>query len=659
MNRISNDFGLVLFSVITWFATMLGLPPEPRDPALLRCAPKDSAVYLEWAGRGTGKSGGTEFEGLMADQEIRAFFGEADAAIRRLLTEALEGSEGANDLAKSIPEIQRMLIMNPGSISVKFGPALVGPAVKKAQESGVEIPVEMQGFTGIEGTLIFQMGENPEEMEQHFLRTIRTATEGDVDSAKLDRTEIPLKIPGLRVIFHRHQGYLIVSTQQTGIDSAIAGIDGKDQGLGEQARFQKSTGKVVFPRTGSLLWIDTKGIYGAMSTGFGLPGMMANGVVTMLGLEKIDSIACASGIEEGKVAVRNWTETRGATGKSLAFSSGKGIDKSRFDLVPRDADLVVAGSLDLPKAISEYEKLAVALSKGEMFEPWKEFQSHLKEMELGISELLKPFADNAIVYDAPGSGGLIFSGPVLLLEVRDRELAKVLVDKLVRLIREKLPPFDERSRGVLLSEGEFLGEKIYFTDQVVQGPKMINPAFCLTKDSLVIGLHPQSIKGHLRMVSESSTPRFSSRLSDGKEGFAVPEGRLLLVRYLNLQSAGRLFLPLLPYGEIQASSQLHMTRIGMPVLYFPSSAAILPYLKDHLSAVVRNEEGIEYYGAGSLPPQIIDTLLWLLPAAGMGVYDAMVFDSGPGLKFDEISKTSLVETEMRLDSDVRQGIEKR
>lgn len=636
MQAASNDFALVIFSVITWFSSILGLPPEPRDPVFIKAAPADAVLYLEWAPRGEGKANGEEFEGLIGDPEIRSFFREADGSIRRLMIEIMEGSEDADRLANAIPEFQKMLLMSPGSISVRFDQSLIGEAVKRIEEAGEKLPVEAQGIAGIVATVTLQMGENPDEMEEHVARTIKTITEGEVKTNKLDHTQLPIKIPGMQLIVHRHKEYLIVSTHTSGIDSSIAGIDGKDQGLSGSARFLETTGKVAIARTGSLFWLDVKGIYNAMTTGFGLPGIMANGVVTMLGLEKLDSMACASGIEDGKVVVRNWTNTQGVTTKAMAFASGSGISKTRFDLVPRDADLVVGGSLDLQKVIAEYKKLTIALEQGERSDLLEDFQSNLSELDLSISELLKPFADNAIVYDAAGSGGLFFSGPILLLEVRDHELATNLLERIVSLVREKLPPFDERSRGVLLSEGEFLGEKIYFLDQAVRRPSMVTPAFCLTKDSLIVGIHPQSIKGHLRMLGDAKRARFSSRLSGEKGNIAVPEGKVLLVRYLNLHTVGKLTLPFLPYGELAAASQLKMSRFDITTLNFPSSAAILPYLKDHISVVVNDGKGIVYEGRGSLPPQIIDTLLWFLPVFGGGVLDELTFDqSGPRLPVEK------------------------
>jgi len=628
MHAASNDFALVIFSVIAWFSSMLGLPPEARDPVFIKAAPADAVLYLEWAPRGEGKTNGEEFEGLVGDPEIRSFFREADGTIRRLMIEIMEGSEDADRLAKAIPEFLEMLMMSPGSISVRFDQSLVGPAIKRIEEEGGELPVEAQGMTGIVATVMLRMGEKPDEMEEHVARTIKTITEGEVKTDKLDHTLLPIKVPGMQLLVHRHKEYLIFSTHVSGIDDSIGGIDGKDQGLSGSTRFQETTEKVAIARTGSLFWLDVKGIYNAMTTGFGLPGIMANGVVTMLGLEKLDSMACVSGVEDGKVVVRNWTNTQGITTKAMAFASGSGIPRTRFDLVPRDADLVVGGSLDVQKAIAEYKKLTIALEQGEKSELLEDFQSNLNELDLSISELLKPFADNAIVYDAAGSGGLFFSGPVLLLEVRDHELATNLLDRIVSLVREKLPPFDERSRGVLLSEGEFLGEKIYFFDQAVRNPSMVTPAFCLTKDSLIVGIHPQSIKGHLRMLGDAKRERFSSRLGGEKGDIAIPEGKVLLVRYLNLQTVGKLSLPFLPYGELAAASQMKMSRFDITTLNFPSSAAILPYLKDHISVVLNDGKGMVYEGRGSLPPQIIDTLFWFLPVFGGGVLDELTFDQG-------------------------------
>lgn len=626
-----SDVALVVFSLVSWFASLLGLPPEPRDPALLRAAPAETLVYLEWAPRGAGIPDGKEFEGLVADPEIVSLFQDAEASLRRLLIETVEGTEAGDHIPDAIPAVLRVLLLRGGSFSVRFDQELVAKTVQQLREQGTELPVERQGLTGLVGTLILQLGDQPEALERQLANTLRIVTQGAVQGEKLDRTALPSSIPGHQILLHRHQGYLIVATHEAAIDQAIAGLDGKDQGLSTQPQYREAMEGAPNARIGSVLWIDSQRLLKAVSTGFGLPGVMTNGVVTMLGLERLESITSVSGIREGKVFCRNWIRMLQQTSKVMAIASGKGITKSRFDLVPLDADVVLAGSLDIPKWILEWQKLAKGLDREEKFHVLSGLQSQLAELDLSLEELLQPFADNAILYDAPGSGGLLLSGPVCLLEVKDHEQAGNLIERLVIKIRESLPPFDDRSRGVQLGEGEFLGEKIYFLNQSVRKPVKINPAFCLTKDSLVIGLHPQSVKAHLRMLADKNRERFSARFDQGNAGEIVPAGDLLLVRYLNLQTVGKLSGPFLPYGEIELSSRFQMMQLDLTVLNLPSTAAILPYLKEHLSFVARDETGIRYSGEGSLPPQMIDTLLLFLPVAGVGVFDSVVFNESESL----------------------------
>lgn len=643
MQSMPNDLAAVVVFLATWFSSLLGLPPEPRDEVLLRSAPADSLVYLEWAGRGQGVAGGTGWEGLVADPEIVGMVREADAALRRLLVDRLEGSEDANRLALAVPELLKAILVQPGSVSVRFDSKLVGPAVQQLREAGKEIPPEHQGIAGIVATLILKLGEGTagEELERHLANVLKVVTDGGLNGDKLDRATIPLKFPGQNLIFHRHESYLIVSSQAGGIEAAIEGLQGTDHGLSKQSRFQQGAERTAQTRMGSLFWIDTKGIQQTMSTSFGLPGVMANGVAALFGLERLESMTCTSGMEKGEIVTRNWTAISGAPTKVFALFSGAGIPREQFEHVPADADLVVGASLDPLKALSEFQKLAAAVDRREKFdEAVGEMQEFFDEVGIKLPDLLKPFEDHIVVYDSPASGGLFLSGLVGLVKVKDQEQARVLVEDVVRKIRERLPPFDDRSRGVEFSEGEFQGEKIYYLNQIMRGPSKLNPAFCLTKGQLILGLHPQSIKSHLRMQKDEKSPRFAGRLPSAEGEAGAAKGKLLMVRFLDVPRLGELLLPFLPYAGVEGAARWQLSGLDLTVLHLPSNRAIGPYLTGHFSTVTRTDGGILYEGRGTLPPQLVDTAIWLLPAFAAGILEELTYTDKPGA-------SSLVEREER------------
>ena len=84
---------VLLAGGVTGGTSFLGYPPGERDAALVRTAPADSLVYLEWATRSPGQPGADGIDGLAADPEIRLFLEQVEKAILVGIERSTEGED--------------------------------------------------------------------------------------------------------------------------------------------------------------------------------------------------------------------------------------------------------------------------------------------------------------------------------------------------------------------------------------------------------------------------------------------------------------------------------------------------------------------------------------------------------------------------------------
>lgn len=574
---------------------MLGLPPGPSDASLSRCPPTEAVVYVEWTERGGGVAGAPGLEGLLADHEIQSFVNKVETAITEMIErESYTASDQQRELSEIFPRLARQLLKRPGCFYLSFdGDNVIAPG------GGPETWMSLAH--GLRFSLIISGGKSAEAIETDLKKLVEFLPES-LRKETLDRQPLPIPLPGVPVLIHRHNDYFILSVGDGSLDAAIAGLDGKSNGLTDSDRYKAGMRRVTLRRTGSLTWIDTKQILKTVASALEPAGIDAGEMLGALGLDSLDYVASAVGLENGQIRSRQFIATGGDTHGILKLAGGRGITNDDFSNVPYDADFVFALSLDGSGVLNAIREIVTTVGDG----PTQGLDDALGdfERETGLSlenDLLQAFGDVWTVYNSPSGGGFLFSGLVASVEVRDYTTAQASYRKILDAIRSNLPGVNARgyrARGATLKDAEFLTHNIYYVNIVGDDDTPIAPSFCLTKNHLHLALHPQNIKAHLRAVATKGK-KFSARL---ETELSIPNGDLICLSSWDAQATLKLLYSVVPYvGQVLMSELQSKTGVDLDIFDIPSARAVLPYVGKHSSTVVRTNEGIFSSSTSGLP----------------------------------------------------------
>ena len=574
---------------------IMGLPPGERDAALVKCAPADSLIYAEWSERSTGEAGAPGIDGLAADPEIRTFIKDVDRAILAMIERETEGGrQEERILGEALPPLFKSLLMRPGCLYANVDP----DAAAKALEQGGPIA----SIAGLRVTLIVNGGDNADDMGKKIdLLIDLLASELPIEKTdNLQHQKIPLPLPGAELTIHRHKDYFIVGFGEGTIDAAVAGLSGNSKALTANDRYTAAMKRVEMKRTAGVTWIDVKGIVSKTSQAMGLQGAMIIGMAKMTGADAIDSVAVCTGVVDGQIRTKNYITTGGKTDGVLALAAGRAITPNDFSHIPGDADFVLAGSLNVPKVLTAAREIvgnADPQSKEVL-----DLTIQQLEAELGISfedDVFKAFGDVWTIYDSPSGGGLFVSAPVLSLEVRDKEKANKVFARLMKVLGDALPGEQGnqfRRRGVVLEQKKFLDHTLFYVNTIGDDVP-IAPTFCVTDKQLLVTLHPQTLKAHLRFLA-AKEQSFAARI--GKD-LKLPEGELLSLTYFDAKKLVQFVYGVAPYLAQLAFSEMQREGFAIDISSLPSARALLPYIGTSLSVAVRTKDGILLESQSALP----------------------------------------------------------
>ena len=599
---------LVLSSSAFSADDFLGMPPGDRDAKLVAAAPDDAALYLEWASRSSGESGAPGIDGFVADPEVIEFRDRLISSIKASIEfETKNGPPEAQITGRVVPELILNLITKPGCLYVRLDPNLI------SDDAGAEVPIPMMVAGALEGALIINAEDDADAVAKNIL-DLMDLLPPDLRKTGLERRQLPIPIPGQVVMLHRHDSYFILGFGEQAIDKAIAGLDGDGPGLGGNERFQTAYGNVSMDRTGSVLWLDTKQIMNKATVMLGVQGAMVQGILSLTGLSAIDSVVASAGVIEGQITGQTFVTTGGSLEGILALAAGRGITVDDFELIPSDSDMVLAISFNPVKVFKEARRIVGQADPGSQQQMDAIVQQI--ETELGFSlteDLPEAFGEVWTVHDSKSAGGVLVTSAVVALEVKDAEKAYTIFSQLMKVLKATMdsPPEDtpenRRRRGVYLQSVKFMDRSIYYINTVGDDIPFA-PSFCCTNKQMLVALHPQALKAHLRWADEGGES-YKAELPESGEAICVCEYEAkAMLRYA---------YAIAPYvGQIAFSEMQQEGFKGIDIFYLPSARAILPYCNDSHSYIKRTEDGIHSYSGHAIPIPGASSMLMQLPLAG-------------------------------------------
>ncbi|MEZ6055125.1 MAG: DUF3352 domain-containing protein [Planctomycetaceae bacterium] len=616
---------LSLFNGLNLFSLPLGLPPGERDAAMQRVVADGCVVYSEWSGRADGVAGGKGLDGLVADAEILEFVGDVERALMTRVRAEVPQPE-LTPLVDEAPNSLKAVLASPGCLFVSVGSEAF-PETDGTGNPGIVLQRLRAG-------LVLGLGEKAEGFEKHLLSVLKVAGVGSPTA--LDRVALPLPIPVGPLMLHREKGYVMVALGEPSLTSILDGINEKQPGISKDARIQGAFKEVAQERTGRWQWVDVKTLVTAADLAAGQSAMISQGA-KILGLDGVESITSTQGLNaEGSILGRIHLHTDGKTERVLALATGRALKVSDFGHIPADADLVVAKSLNVQK-IMDAVRTILKEAEPSVLEDMEQAITEV-ETELGISlekDLFTAFGDVWTLYDAPSNGGLLVSSPVLAWEVKDPQQAYAIFTDLMKLVKAQMPGDigqGRRRRGVFLHERKYLGHTIYFVNSVGDNDNPVAPAFCVTETHLLMALHPQTLKGHLRHIEAKG-----AMLSDNKSlAERIADREAIIYSSCDTVAVGRYLTPIMPYlGQIFVS-ELQTERIAIDSSTLPSARALLPYLNDSWMVISRNAHGLSIDSTNGLLLSGGESSL-LLPVFMVGVRPT--YQAGPpDVRFQEVEE---------------------
>jgi len=596
---------MVFFNGFTAQMVPLGLPPGERDVALQRVPTEGVLLYSEWTAQGPGKAGAAGIEGLIVDEEIQMLLDDVEVAIATSLEK-----ERAPKEIQLLPKFVRTLVTRPGCLFVSTGSE---PLPERAEEINPGV-----ALTRLQVGLVINGGEHADDLESQILGFLEA---GQLGSQKeLDHFVLPIPIPVGPVTLHRDGDHLILGVGADVLEGIVERLHADKGGIADDAEIQEALALVKQERTGRYQYVDVKRI-AQFANAIAGDRAQVNETLEMLHLDQLGHIVLTTGLaDDGAVLSRTHIATGGGTDGVLSVLAGRPLTPKDFAHIPADSDSYIAKSVDLAKILAESRKIIEAVDPDSA----EQFAQGLAELdaELGISvekDIPAAFGSVWTVYNAPSNGGLVASSPVLALEVLDAEKAYTIFSQFMKTLKANLPGDyggGYRRRGVYLVDRKFHDHTIYFVNTVGDDVPFA-PAFCVTDTHLLITLHPQAMKGHLRLV-DAGGENLSSKLP--ADVFAGREQ--LVYGGSDPQGITRLVTAFAPYFMQLAMSEMQREGFPLDLFSLPSARGLLPYATDSSVSIERTKEGLLIEVRDGMPIPGLSSSAILLPAATFGTFVA-------------------------------------
>ncbi|WP_166830907.1 hypothetical protein [Thalassoroseus pseudoceratinae] len=605
---------LFMLSAMFSGGDILGLPPGERDSLYVQAAPVDAFYYSEWTARGEGKPGAPGIDGFAADPEVRLFVETVLETFRTVIASEFGGP--SNPFTKSIPELYMAVLNGSGCAYLEFDAEKAAASVENPPEIPPGMPPAIMMAPNYRVTVILNPGEKNADSFGKNLESLLGLIPGLLQKPGLERQAFPIPIPGAELTLHRHENYFILGWGSGTIDRVVAALDDKTDGdtqsIQENPKFQAAMKKVGMDRVASLAWVDLGGLLKSHAESAGQQGMVYTQMAKILGLDKVGSYTQCVGVVDGRITQKGQLITGGQTARLLAVLGGRSLKADDFAHIPADADFYQVFSMDWPKVLAELRTVvgdADPVALDALNGTVKQLES---ELELSFDDDIFPAIGQVwSVHNSPSNGGLLFTSPVLTVDVKDADKAEKVFKRLMEVLQLAVPGQTREGRwgrGVYLTKHEFMGRDIHFINTV--GDEIpFAPAFCLTETHIVATLNPQAIKAYLR-GAEAKSPNLSAKV---KKQLADHSGDVLSIGYANAEGAMQAFLSFAPYISQIVFSEIQRDGTPIDTFIWPSTRAFLPYIQDANSHAVRTDDGVVWHSEAALPIPGLSSVVGQMP----------------------------------------------
>ena len=575
----------------------LSVPPLPQDVPLVSAAPQECLFYYSWAGRAEPRSASkNHVEALLAEPEVQQFA----AAIWKEITRAA-AKEGGPPAEMFLP-LAMTILNRPASM-------FVSDVKVRLRDGG---PPDVDVKAGI----VLNAGDAEGDLRKGIMVLERMmdgeVTEVTIDGVKFRQLPVPEEAPTVRWGFSG--GYLVVAV---GDDSAKRIVTALKAARGPPAWMKTLHERLPVKRPAMVQYVNIKRIADIAKETLGPAALAAEGIMTNLGLDNVQSLGSVTGLGETDMESKTLLAIDGKPRGLMNLFAGKPLKAEDLINVPKDATWASVSRFDAAatykqvfEIVGNFSDLARGLAEGAI---------ESAEEEIGLSlldDILQPLGDTWTLHNAPSQGGgFLFTGTIASVNLRDAERFQKTHDKLLRMARDLVGPRDKRAakdddrKGAkdedgddapprredprILTESTFHGYKIYQVN--IPAPVPLAPCWCIAGKSLLVALYPQTIKAQLTRTADSSS------LADVPAVAALLERGPSAISYTDTEAITRFAYPILKVMAPVISQQLRKNGVHLDASILPSARAIYPHLGPTVAAVSQTKDGILFTSQQSSP----------------------------------------------------------
>lgn len=495
-----GDFFRHITLVFASYLGMLGIPmplpmpPLPEDPALMRVAPADSTLFVQWFGLGEPTPDTVNrTERLAREPEVRTMISRLIASSRGALEHEGRGAE----------EFTAVL-------------AMFDRAVALTQHPGCIFVQNMRPFSG---GLVVRNGKNAAVTAKAFSDALASASRGCAATEQKNIAGIPFETMHLP----EDMGFLawaavdncfVLSVGEAATKQIVAGLKGTNQGLAGNPAVRKLLPdcKVERPMLRTYASIEKILEQAPFADKFWRP----------LGFSDTTTALAESGLEgDGFVSHVQLAipQTEGKPNVGLLGQlRGKPLSQDDLALIPGDATTAIAfrtreGGLERAGL-----QAATSLAGQDPSRYWDRFLEegvHAVGLDLR-KDLINHLDDCVVVWNSPAQGGLAFTGAVASLPLRD---AKAFGENLTTMWDKfsDLAPTKEKARAQkqrlrmrqgYLGNFEHGGSKVWWMDHIDRDLPF-GISWTSTGQHGLVSMQPQQIR---TAIDHSKLPNFDTAL---------------------------------------------------------------------------------------------------------------------------------------------------
>lgn len=460
----------------------------------------------------------------------------------------------------------------------------------------------------VQAALWLVAGEGSSKIAQTFYELMQ-AVLPDAEIKELSVADVPMRClrvenTPLNLVWGTHQGYFLLTLGPTAAEKILgrlSGAGGPSLADGDELKFLRkkvgaTDGKWRFSAFGDVRQIVAK-VRSLVEQMTGPLPPVADQVIEALGINAVRSKYIQICDSEQGPLTRIFVHVQGERKGILKLWAQQPLSKGDLKIIPKDVYWAQVWNLDLQNLWQDVRGTIEEIDPNML--PMVEGSVAMASGLLGLpitDQLLPALGDTWAIFDAPDHGGILLTGSVLVVEVRNADAVHAVLGRLVEILR---PILLQKDVNLSLKETTCDGRTIHHV--VVGGvPVPVAPAWTFVNDRMIFGLFPQTVAVAAKQVDPQTRgdsildqPAVSNALQN-----VFPE-EIQSFGYADAQYFARLFYPLGLLYATAGTSMLSVPGVELDPTIYPILAEAVKDVHNSVGMGATDEDGIHYALVGS------------------------------------------------------------